>query len=209
MVDDVLTTGAHYNLPRMDLISHFAEQISRYGSLPQYSTEICEALHKALKDAYRHSNHINPIPQIIQTCTRAHSFAMRERNLEEWTTELEHIPQHMKGVLRPTRAGLPLPLGTPPYLRQMRLQGPISTRRIFDLSTLQDHYQLPDLKALTTQYLIRNPFQDGQEPQASADQLMDVPLEAVNTLQVPIPTFNNDGYLLHRIRCTGPNLFRK
>jgi len=34
MVDDMLTTGAHYNFPKMHLISHFAEQISRYGSLP-------------------------------------------------------------------------------------------------------------------------------------------------------------------------------
>jgi len=38
---------------------------------------------------------------------------------------------------------------------------------------------------------------------------MDAPLEAFNTLQVPIPTFNDDRYLLHQIRCTGPNLFRK
>jgi len=209
MVDDVLTTEAHYNFPKIHLISYFVEQISRYGSLPQYSTEICEALYKPLKDAYCRSNHINPMPQIIQTYTRAHSFAMRERNLEEWTTELEHIPQDIKGVIRPTHPSLHLPQGTPLDLRQMRLQGPISTRRIFNLSTLQDHYQLPDLKALTTRYLIRNPFQDAQEPQASADQLIDAPLEAFNTLQVPIPTFNNDGYLLHRIHCTGPNLFRK
>jgi len=150
MVDDVLTTGAHYNFPKMYFISHFVEQISRCGSLPQYSTEICAVLHKPLKDAYRRSNHINMMPQIIQTYTCAHSFAMPERNLEEWIIELEHIPQDIKGVIHPTCPSLHLPQGTPTNLRQMRLQGPISIRMIFNLSTLQDHYQLPDLKALMT-----------------------------------------------------------
>jgi len=38
---------------------------------------------------------------------------------------------------------------------------------------------------------------------------MDAPLEAFNTLQVAVPTFNDDGYNLHCMRCTGPNLLRK
>jgi len=38
---------------------------------------------------------------------------------------------------------------------------------------------------------------------------MDARLEAFNTLQVAVPTFNDDGYNLHRMRCTGPKLFRK
>ena len=45
LVHDFLTTGAHYNFPKMHLISHHADQLMRYGSLPQYSTEICEASH--------------------------------------------------------------------------------------------------------------------------------------------------------------------
>jgi len=69
LVHDVLTSRANYNFPKMYLISHFADQISKYGSLLQYSTEICEALHKPLEDAYRRSNHINAMPQIIRTYT--------------------------------------------------------------------------------------------------------------------------------------------
>jgi len=91
LVFDFLTTGAHYNFPKMHLISHFVNQITRYGSLPQYSTEICEASHKPLKDAYRRSNHINAMPQIIGTYSWAHSFVMRERNIQQWLTELDHI----------------------------------------------------------------------------------------------------------------------
>ena len=52
VVNDILTEGAHYNFPKMHLVSHFADQITQYGSLPQYLTEICEASHKPLKDAY-------------------------------------------------------------------------------------------------------------------------------------------------------------
>jgi len=82
LVHDFLTTGANYNFPKMHLISHFTDQINKYGSLPQYSTEICEASHKPLKDAYRCSNHLNAIPQILRTYTRVHGFSMREKNLE-------------------------------------------------------------------------------------------------------------------------------
>ena len=81
LVHDFLTTGANYNFPKMHLISHFAVQISKYGSLFQYSMKICEALHKPLKDAYRRSNYINAMPQIIRTYTQVHSFRMWEKNL--------------------------------------------------------------------------------------------------------------------------------
>ncbi|KAF8414436.1 hypothetical protein EV426DRAFT_579176 [Tirmania nivea] len=120
LVDNLLSTGAHYNFPKIHLISHFADQIVKYGSLPQYSTEICEASHKPLKDRSRRSNHVNPIPQIIRTYTRAYNFAMRERNIEQWLVELPYIPD-----------------------------------------------------------------------------------------EVAIPTFNGDGHMIHHIRCTGGELFRK
>jgi len=38
LVHDFLTTGAHYNFPKMHFISHLADQITRYWSLRQYST---------------------------------------------------------------------------------------------------------------------------------------------------------------------------
>ncbi|KAF8430817.1 hypothetical protein BGX38DRAFT_1078551, partial [Terfezia claveryi] len=50
------SNGVHYNFPKMHLISHFADQIAEYGSLPQFLTDICKALHKPLKDGYRWSN---------------------------------------------------------------------------------------------------------------------------------------------------------
>ena len=42
LVDEILREGAHYNFPKIYLISHFAEQIPKFGSLPQYSKDITE-----------------------------------------------------------------------------------------------------------------------------------------------------------------------
>ncbi|KAF8451279.1 hypothetical protein BGX38DRAFT_1091927, partial [Terfezia claveryi] len=53
--------GSHYNFPKIHLISHYAEQIPKFGTLGQYSTEISETMHKAFKDTYCRSNRVNAI----------------------------------------------------------------------------------------------------------------------------------------------------
>ena len=66
LVNEALVEDSHFNFPKIHSLNHWADQIPRYRCLPQYSTEICEASHKLLKDAYRRSNHVDGIPQIIQ-----------------------------------------------------------------------------------------------------------------------------------------------
>ena len=81
---------------------------------------------------------------------------------------------------------------------------------MYNIHTLQAIYELPDLQTLTGSYLCHNhPLISSEQPDSDVACLMDAPLEAFNTLQVIVPTFNDNGYNLHRIRCTGPNLFRK
>ncbi|KAF8414727.1 hypothetical protein BGX38DRAFT_1073592, partial [Terfezia claveryi] len=55
VIQDVLCK-ADFNFPKLHLLSHYTTQIKDFGTLPQYSTEVTEALHKPLKDAYRRSN---------------------------------------------------------------------------------------------------------------------------------------------------------
>lgn len=208
MANDLLTEGAHYNFPKMHLISHFADQIFRYGSLPQYSTDICEALHKPLKDGYRRSNHINVLPQIVNAYTRAHTFAMREKNIAQWKTELDHIPEDVTKVLRPTSTSIHIPLGSPPCKIVTKLQGRVNPKNIYNLDTLADQYNLPDLQTLTKRYLIHI-YHTSAQPTSDATRFKDAPIEAFHTLQIPVPTFDNDGHILHNVRCTGPELFRK
>jgi len=81
-INQALEEDSHFNFPKLHLLSHYADQIAQYRSLPQYSTEICETSHKPLKDAYRQSNHVDTMPQIINAYTRDHNFGVRELNLE-------------------------------------------------------------------------------------------------------------------------------
>jgi len=62
LVNKVLVKDSYFNFPKIHLNMHWANQISCCGSLPQYSTEVCETSHKALKDAYCRSYYVNSIP---------------------------------------------------------------------------------------------------------------------------------------------------
>jgi len=55
LVHDILQQGT-FNFPKLHLLTHYDSQIKDFGTLPQYSTKITEALHKPLKEAYRRSN---------------------------------------------------------------------------------------------------------------------------------------------------------
>jgi len=87
LVNQVLVEDSYFNFPKIHLIIHWADQTSRYGTLLPYSTEVCKTSHKALKDAYRWSNHVESIPQIIQGYTRSHSFATKELDKAACATE--------------------------------------------------------------------------------------------------------------------------
>ena len=84
LVDEILREGVHYNFLKIHLISYFAEQIRKFGRLPQYSTDITEYMHKAFKDAYRRSNKVDSLSQIVTTYTRDHTFAMKDLTIHVW-----------------------------------------------------------------------------------------------------------------------------
>jgi len=81
VVQEVLSQ-ADFNFPKIHLLSHDNTQIRDFGSLPQYSTEVTEVMHKPLKDAYRRSNHVNATDQILDIITREYALRIRELNIE-------------------------------------------------------------------------------------------------------------------------------
>ena len=66
---------------------------------------------------------------------------------------------------------------------------------------------MPDLAKLTMKYLTNNTYQSDPNPATVAAHLIDAPLVAFHTLHVPVLTFDNSGYILHKLRSTGPKLF--
>ena len=81
---------------------------------------------------------------------------------------------------------------------------------MYNIQTLQAIYEPPDLQTLTGRYLRHNhPLISSEQLDSVIVRLMDAPVEAFNTLQVAVPTFNDAGYNLHRMRSTGPKLLRK
>jgi len=73
---------AHLNLPKIQLISHWVEQIGRYGALQQYSAVRHEQVPNTnLQDGCNTSNHnLNYLPQVITFQCRILYFEIRELN---------------------------------------------------------------------------------------------------------------------------------
>ena len=81
---------------------------------------------------------------------------------------------------------------------------------MYNIQTWQAIYKLTNLQTLTGSYLGHNhPLTSSVQLDSDVARLMDDPPKAFNTLQVAVLTFNDDGYNLHRMRCTGPKIFRK
>jgi len=82
-------------------MSHWAEQIRRYGALQQYSAERHEEAHETnLKDGWNTSNHnLNYLPQVITFHRRILCFEMREHNLHALASHRENCAATAK-VLR-------------------------------------------------------------------------------------------------------------
>jgi hypothetical protein len=75
---------ADFNCPKIHLMSHWVEQIRRYGAMQQYSAERHEQAHKTnLKDSWNASNHnLNYLPQVFTFQHRILCFEVRELNLQ-------------------------------------------------------------------------------------------------------------------------------
>ena len=81
---DILQQGT-FNFPKLHLLTHYDSQIKDFGTLPQYYMEITEAFHKPLKEAYRRSNQVDAMEQILDTISRDYAIRMRELNLIAWS----------------------------------------------------------------------------------------------------------------------------
>jgi len=196
--EEILTGNSHFNFPKIHMLSHYTEQISRFGTLQQYSTEICESSHKGLKDAYRRSNRINATPQIIQTYTRQHTLSVRESNLRMWSKTLD-VGKDVRDALD-IRQNDSNQVGGP----KLRLCGGQMQRRFQRLEEVAQSNHLPDLVELTCEYLATyraNPLPDGRSISIAC-------VEVFHSLRIDVPTFQSTEYCTHVARATGIKKFR-
>lgn len=59
LVDKIIRERRYYNFQQIHLISHYVEQIPKFGALEQFSTDINEIMPKAFKHIYHQSNRVD------------------------------------------------------------------------------------------------------------------------------------------------------
>jgi len=103
---------ADINFQKIHLISHWVEQIRRYGALQQYSAKRHEQAHKTnLKDGWNNSNHnLNYLSQEISFQRRILCFKIRELNLQALAQCRENSTAACKVL--PSGADLAAPQGS-------------------------------------------------------------------------------------------------
>ena len=118
---------ADFNFPKIHLMSHWAEQVRRYGALQQYSAERHEQAHKTnLKDGWNASNHnLNYLPQVITFQRRILCFEIRELNLQALAQRWENSAAACK--VFPSGADLAAPLSSQSYAKP-EFMGPQNPR---------------------------------------------------------------------------------
>jgi hypothetical protein len=104
-VVDFAEDGAHWNFPKLHLMLHFRDQVHRFGSLGQWSTEIGKSSHRRqIKDGYNAGNRAGDVyVQMINHYLRLDAFTVRAMNHQAWRTK------HNLQRVVPASPGLALP----------------------------------------------------------------------------------------------------
>jgi len=115
------------NFLKIHLMSHWVEQIRRYGPLQQYSAERHEKAHKTnLKDGWNAANHnLNYLPQVITIQRHILCFEIRELTLQALAQRRENSAATHKVL--PSGADLAAPLSSQSY-GQPKFKGPQNRR---------------------------------------------------------------------------------
>jgi hypothetical protein len=122
-IDVSKVLDADFNFLKIHLMSHWVEQIRRYGALQQFCAERYEQAHKTnLKDGWNASNHNhNYLLQVITFQRRILCFRIRELNLQALAQRRENSAANCKVLL--SGVGLAAPMGSQPYVTP-ELMGP-------------------------------------------------------------------------------------
>ena len=202
--NDFLEEEAHFNFPKIYMMSHFAMQIHQYDQLPQYSIEIGEGLHKPQKDTYRRTNHIEATLQILKIYTRNHAFAMKELNLQALSKDVD-IGETSDIISEPTNI---CEDNTKSFIHLQYPQKPMYS----NLQQLGIDYQIPDVSNLLIQHFKKfYPHlysYNSSNPNADFGDLLEGVVESFSSVRICRPASYGDEYIDHIIRSTSSKRFR-
>ena len=77
-----------FNFSKLHYLSLYGSEISLFKRLPQYYTQITESLYKPLKDAYRSSNRVDVVGQVLDTISRDDALQIEESNLIAYSRDI-------------------------------------------------------------------------------------------------------------------------
>ncbi|KAF8426002.1 hypothetical protein EV426DRAFT_715912 [Tirmania nivea] len=150
-------------------------------------------MHKGFKDAYRRSNKVDATAQIITTYTRDHTFAMKDLAIHTWS-HIRELKEPIQGIsINPGEGQV--------YLK---LQGKIDLETVSNLEDLERMAGLSNLKLATRGFLIR----ELKGADSDAVRLLDRDIWAYYALQIPVPNFSGQGFVMHIAVCTEEKGFR-
>lgn len=81
---DVFRTVANVSMdiPKLHSLSHYINQVRRYGTPDNFDTEHMEHQHISVKDGYQRTNKRDPLPQMIKYFQRRSSLQMKQEYLD-------------------------------------------------------------------------------------------------------------------------------
>ncbi|KAH0602483.1 uncharacterized protein H6S33_008822 [Morchella sextelata] len=196
---------SHFNFIKLHVLTHYREHVERFGSIPQYSTDISELAH---------------MRQILDYGGRRLALEIRILNLKDivggpestddilWShrDNLKELLEIFKIEDRRKRPNeRPIVEGRLPLKRHCNPS--TKSERLFNIA---DALQISH----TTLYrLIKEYAEDAGCSQSfvgSSESILECWMEMFTCLQVPIPIFHRpEVYEVHNIRCTGNASFRK
>ncbi|KAH0611279.1 uncharacterized protein H6S33_010544 [Morchella sextelata] len=185
---------SHFNFIKLHVLMHYREHVERFGSIPQYSTDVSELAHvRQVKEAYRASNKVDAATQILDY-GGSHRDNLKEL-LDIFNIEGRKKTPNERSIVE---SGLPL----------KRLCNPSAkSERLFNVA---DRLQMSHI---TLYRLIKEYAEDAgcsQSFAGSSESMLERRVVVFTCLQVPIPIFQRpDVYEVHNIRCTGTASFRK
>ena len=199
---------ATFNFPKLHLLSHYSSQIVDFGTLPQYSTEVTEALHKPLKDAYRRSNRVDAAEQILDTINREYAIQLRGLNLIAWSEDIQ-LPPEVLEILDITKDSPSTTRQRATIIRRPTLGDKQSTDNPSGdcLLSLAVTLGIPSLRERFLNYLKLNAPR--VEPPLALSEISQYRAHHYASLSVPVIQFQGDEKLNHRVRWTGQRSFRQ